>query len=101
MTLVRDDLAFDRSAIMALAHLEYRAARAGGLVHPRGFGHYVAYAWRIAKALRARLAADAGDRRLFQMREHRTAFLQARERRSSLHPGAIALAGRGSIEVAR
>ncbi len=39
-----------RSAIMAKAHRDYRAARRRG--DDRSFGHWLAYAWRVAKGRR-------------------------------------------------
>ncbi len=49
--LVYDNGAFNRAAIMAKAHHEFRLARMRG--DGRGFGHWLSYAWRVAKSRRA------------------------------------------------
>ncbi len=51
--LVRADGTFNRAAIMAKAHSEYRSARMRG--DGRGFGYWLRYAWRVAKSRRAAL----------------------------------------------
>ncbi len=57
--LVRADGTFNRAAIMAKAHSEYRSARMRG--DGRSFAYWLSYSWRVAKsrreALRLPLAA--------------------------------------------
>ncbi len=57
--LIQQDGSYDRAAIMAKAHAEYRSARLRG--DGRGFGYWLQYSWRVAKsrreALRLPLAA--------------------------------------------
>ncbi len=52
--LLRPDGSFNKSAIMAKAHNEFRLARMRG--DKRGFGYWLAYSWRVAKSRRAVMA---------------------------------------------
>ncbi len=45
---------FNRAAIMAKAHHEFRLARMRGDM--RGFGYWLAYSWLVAKSRRATMA---------------------------------------------
>ncbi len=49
--LIDDAGRFNRAAIMAKAHHEFRLARMRG--DGRGFGRWLAYSWRVAKSRRA------------------------------------------------
>lgn len=63
MSLVRPDLTFDRSAIMRSAWAEFRSPFNGrGTRWHKPFGQCLAYAWRVARALRARKADGSHDR---------------------------------------
>ncbi len=56
---------FDRAAIMAKAHHEFRLARMRG--DTRGFGYWLAFIWRVAKSRRAAMTLpilDANKRNL-------------------------------------
>lgn len=73
MDLVRSDISYDRAAIMALAHLEYRAAGGG-----KAFAACLSYAWAQAKRERAAIARGVVDERLRAMRANRLAFQRER-----------------------
>ncbi len=49
--LIDNKGAFNRRAIMAKAHHDFRMARMRG--DGRGIGHWLSYAWRVAKSRRA------------------------------------------------
>ncbi len=51
--LIREDGSFDRAAIMAKAHREYRSARMRG--DGRSFAYWLSYSWRVARDRRAAL----------------------------------------------
>ncbi len=51
--MLREDGTYDRAAIMAKAHAEYRSARLRG--DSKSFGYWLQYSWRVAKDRRAAL----------------------------------------------
>ena len=63
MPLVRPDLAYYRSAILAFAWGQYRGPlNRPGTVARRSFGDCRSYAWRLARSARARKAEGAAER---------------------------------------
>ncbi len=63
MALVRPDLTFNRSAIMACAWREFRdPLNRPGVRGCRSFGECLSYAWRVAKGLRERMADGSLER---------------------------------------
>ena len=60
--LVRGDRSYDRAEIMRFAWEEYRRPDNRPHLRPRTFGQCLAYAWRVAKGLRSRMADGSHQR---------------------------------------
>ncbi len=75
MSLVRPDLSYDRSAILVFAWSQFRGPlNRPGTINRKSFGACLSYAWRLAKAARARKAEGAAEREAAEAAARATAL---------------------------